>query len=780
MIPSITLEKLEYKKITEHVSKYCQTELGRQKTKELKPFEDFDELVAETDLVKEANSILIKSDYPPIQSLPDLTDSLLRAKVEGLVLDSKKFLDIFRLINSSRQLQSFFNNNIEIAPRLKELSQQLYVDKMLEFNISKIINESGEVKDNASPKLQQIKREIQAKNDELIKAVSRIVKNLTEKDYVREDYMTLRDGRIVIPVKAEHKRHIKGFIHSESSTGQTVYIEPAETLELNNEIVSLSFAEKREIERLLKELTKLIGVCSGELINSFGLYSGIDSVFARAKFAIEIIGAFPSFNRKKPFELWDARHPLLLKKIGRDKTIPLTAKIKEKNVVLITGPNAGGKSVVLKTIGLVSLMALSAIPAPISPDSNIYFFDSVLLDIGDAQSLEDDLSTFSSHLKNIKEIISFSDSDSLILIDEIGTGTDPAEGSALAAATLIELQGKGALVFATTHHGNLKLVANSLSGFENAAMEFDNKNLRPTYRFMQGIPGSSYAFEIAKRLGFEDSFLNTAKEYLNEDKNSIEKLLIEVEARSQSLNEKMKNLEIENSRLAGLSNLYKNSLEKIENQKKEIIKNAKIEAERYLSEVNRKVENAIKEIKESGAKTEVIRKEKEIIHDLKEKNKTLFKEEPEIPVKKEEIKPGSFVAVKNTNTVGKIIEINKDHAYLLVGSIKIKVPVENLVPAKAQKEEKTEYSNTGYELKTPGLRIDIRGKKPDEAEFEVIRFLDDCYSSGINRAEILHGKGTGALKLMVKEVLKRHPRVKGASFAPVDFGGDGITIVDFE
>lgn len=778
MIPSLTLEKLEFHKITEHLSRLCQTELGKANAKALKPIEDIDELNAEVGFVNEANNIIIKTDYPPIEFLPNLIDSLQKAKVEGLVLDSRKFLDIFRLLSSSRHLQGFFNNQIDIAPGLKTLAQDLFVDKLLEHNITKIINENGEVKDNASPKLAQIKREIQAKNDELIKAVSRIVKNLSEKEYVREDYMTLRDGRIVVPVKAEHKRHIKGFIHSESSTGQTVYIEPAETLELNNEIVSLSFAEKREIERLLKELTKVVGACSQQLIWSFELYSKIDSVFARAKYAIEIIGSFPSFNRNKYFEVYDARHPILLKKTGREKTVPLNVKISGKNVILITGPNAGGKSVVLKTIGLLAIMALSAIPIPASPDSNIYFFDTVLLDIGDAQSLEDDLSTFSSHLKNIKEIISLADSDSLVLIDEIGTGTDPAEGSALAASTLIQLCNNKSLVFATTHHGNLKLVANSIKGFENAAMEFDNANLRPTYRFMQGIPGSSYAFEIAKRLGFEDSFLDTAREYLNEDKNSIEKLLVEVEARSQSLNEKMKSLEIENSRLAGLSNLYKSSLEKIESQKKDIIKNAKVEAERYLSEVNRKVESAIKEIRESNAQTEVIKKGKEIVKELKIKNENLFKPDPVIHDTSVVLEIGNFVSVKDTNTIGKITEINKEIASILVGNIKIKVPLKNLYPAKGQKEEKQSDYRSGYEIRTPELRLDIRGQKPEEAEFEVIRFLDDSYSAGVNRVEILHGKGTGALKLMVKDILKHHPRVKGAGFAPIEFGGEGITIVE--
>jgi DNA mismatch repair protein MutS2 len=780
MIPPSTLEKLEFKKITEHISKLCYTELGKNNAQSLCPIEEFSVLQDETSFVKEANDILIKADYPPIEYLPDLIDSIVRANVDGLILDSSKFLDILRLLTSSRLLEQFFSNNKEISPKLNFLAQGLYVDKLLEFNIRKIIGDNGEVKDNASPKLAAIKREIQSKNDELIKAVNRVIKKLAESEYVREDYVTLRDGRIVIPIKAEHKRHIKGFIHSESATGQTVYIEPAETLELNNELISLSFAEKREIERLLKDLTKLIGNHSEDIIRSFKRYAKIDMIFARAKYGIEIIGSFPSFERDKAFEISDARHPILLKKMGREKTIPLKLKIKDKNVILITGPNAGGKSVVLKTIGLLSLMAISAIPIPASPDSNIYFFTNILLDIGDSQSLEDDLSTFSSHLKNIKEIINVTDKNSLVLIDEIGTGTDPAEGSALAASTLIRLRDKNSLVFATTHHGNLKLIANSLEGFENAAMEFDNKNLRPTYYFLQGVPGSSYAFEIAKRIGFDEEFISVAREHLNEDKNNIEKLLVEVESRSQTLNEKLKNLEIENSRLAGLSNLYKSSLEKIESQKKEIIRNAKSEAERYLSEINRKFENAIKDIKENNAGKDAIKKGRTIVAELKTKNENLFKEEEVMLEKKRVLEVGDFVSVNGTSTTGKITELNKDYAYILTGNIKIKIPVANLTSANKKEEKTAEVYPAGYELKSTDLRIDIRGKRPEESEFDVIRFLDDSYSSGLERVEILHGKGTGVLKLMVKEVLKRHPRVKGFNFAPVEYGGEGITIVEFE
>ena len=369
---------------------------------------------------------------------------------------------------------------------------------------------------------------------------------------MREDYLTLRDGRMVIPVKSEHKRHLRGFIHSESATGQTVYIEPEQTLEMNNEIVTLGFSEKR--------------------------------------------GAFPSIDKKKPFTIIDARHPVLLKKLGRNAAIPLNLKLDNQKVIIITGPNAGGKTVVLKTIGLLCLLLQSGIHIPVSPDSNMHIFNNILIDIGDEQSLEDDLSTFSSHLNNLKNILVSSDNNSLVLLDEIGTGTDPIEGSALAAAVLLKLRDIGSLVFASTHHGSLKIIANNEDKFVNAAMEFDHEKLAPTYKFKLGTPGSSYAFEIAKRIGFSEELLNTAKDNLDADKHKIEEFLSEIESKSFELQEKLKKMEIENSRLAGLSNLYKENLDKLDKEKKEILKDATLEAADYLKNVNKKIENIIKEL----------------------------------------------------------------------------------------------------------------------------------------------------------------------------------------
>jgi DNA mismatch repair protein MutS2 len=777
------LENLEYSRILNYISKYCITQRGKDNILSLNPFEDIDSIKREGETVDQAKESLISNNPPPLEYIPDLNEALSQTNIEGSVLTSKKILDILNLAVVSRKLFQYLKNSSEKFPLLFKHAQGLFVDKLFEHQIQKILDENGEVKENASTKLADIRKEIRNRHEELVRSVNRIVKSLKDQDITREDYITLRDGRIVVPVKTEHKRHIRGFIHSESSTGQTVYIEPEETLELNNEIISLSFAERREVERLLKELTKRISLVSSQLKDSLEKIGYLDSIFARAQFSIEIIGSFPEINNEKPFELKDARHPILLKKLGRDNTIPLNIKIGGFNVILITGPNAGGKTVVLKTVGLLSLLVNSGIHIPASPDSNFHFFKEILLDIGDEQSIEDDLSSFSSHLSNFKNILKKAGNNSLVLLDEVGTGTDPAEGSALAAAFLIQLRDCGSTVLATTHHGALKLIANDLKGFENAAMEFDIANLKPTYVFHQGIPGSSYAFEVAKRIGFEDNFLNLAKEYLEQDKHKIERFLVDIETKSQQVKEKLKNLEIENSRLAGLSNLYQQNINKLNKEKKDILKKVKLEADNYLEGINSKFEKIVKDLKESSADKKIIRSSREIIKELKEENKNLFKEE--IP-KEEDEKPfviGDYAAIKSTQTIGQILEISnsKNNAVLKVGSIKMKVDIDKLVHTK-KREEKSSPDNRNYEIgiPVPGTRLDIRGEKPDEAEFEIIKFVDSAYTSGLNRIEILHGKGTGVLKKTVNEILKHHDKVKNFYFAPIEQGGDGITIAELK
>lgn len=773
--------KLEFDKIVEKIAGLAYTDTGRNEVSNLHPIDKLEDIIAEGKYVSEAKEILINHDYPPIDYLPDLSEALFRSKIKGNVLDIREIHYILKLAQTSRKLFQFINNRSDGSDSITLISKDLFIDKVFENAIERVFDDKGEISDNASENLRSIRKKIIERKDALRKTVNRILKTLSEKYLVQEEYITQRDGRIVLPVKAEHKRHVRGFIHSESATGQTVYIEPEETLEMNNDILSLSFAEKREIEKILGILSGRIGEKAKELLVSSRIISRIDSVFARARYSIEIIGSFPTFDHTKSFQIINGKHPVLIKKLGMDKTVPLNIEIKNDRVIIITGPNAGGKTVALKTFGLLVLLALSGIHVPVHPDSNFHFIDKILVDIGDEQSIEDDLSTFSSHLTNIHRILNTADEKTLVLLDEIGTGTDPAEGAAMATAILIKLKEKKSIVLASTHHGNLKIIANSEEGFQNASMEFDNENLIPTYKFRQGIPGSSYAFEVAGRIGFNDDFIRTAKEYLDSGKNRVEELIIALETKSKILEEKLRNSEIENSRLNGLTKLYEDQLKKLKEQKQEIIKKAKDEADQYVKNINREFESTIKKIKETNADKSVIKEEKKKIEKIKNDVVKLS-----IMAEKEEmidgtINIGDYVKLKDTFTEGKIIEMDRDKntAVILSGNIKLKVKLGSLLKTKKQQEEVSEttvYANIF--TANQSLSLDIRGRKPEEVDYEILRFIDDGVISNNKRLEIIHGKGTGVLKKTVKDLLSKHDSVKKFYYANIEYGGDGVTIVE--
>lgn len=789
MINNNSLTQLEYKKVLSYISRYCSTEKGKQLINEAVPLDNIERIKTLGSRVTEAKEILIENDIPPLGYVRDLSVPLSHSRIEGTILSKDDIRDILSLAENSRVVFQFFKD--KHAEGIKSgLADNLFVDKVFEHHLRDVFDENGDIEDRASSKLAEIRRGIKEKNDNLRKVVNSLLKKFSESALVQEEYYTQRDGRFVLPVKAGYKRQVKGFIHSESATGQTVYIEPEETLELNNEILSLGFAEKREIDRILKSLTRKIGSVSIELSSALQILAEIDSYFAAARFSIEIIGSFPSFDQNRPFEILDGRHPVLLKKIGRDKTTPLNLKITDKNVILITGPNAGGKTVVLKSVGLLTALTLSGFHIPVSPDSNFRFYNDILMDIGDQQSIEDDLSTFSSHLQNIKNILEQSDKNTLVLLDEIGTGTDPAEGSALAIAILINLRDKNATVFATTHHGNVKLIANELDGFENASMEFDLANLQPTYKFRQGMPGSSYAFEVAERIGFGKEFINMAKEYIDSEKTKIEDFLVELEQKANSYREKLNFVERENTRLTGLANLYQDKVNKLEKQKKEILSEAKVKAEIYLEEVNSKVEAVIKNIRETNASKEAIRSEKETIQELKEKTRKLVEPQPEKKKKNiinKEFKSGDFVKLKNSDTKGTILSLDKtkNRAIVTVGSLKLQTKLNELEHTEQDKQKGGDQNYSGYggfsyRPALESIRLDLRGRKPEEVDFELTRFLDDAYSSGTLRVEILHGKGTGALKKTVQDLLKTHEQVRDYYPEKIEFGGDGVTIVELK
>ncbi len=779
MISNLVLEKLEYPKVLSYISNYTATEKGKELILNLRPFENVELAKKEGSYVNEAKEILINFEYPPLNFLPNLYQDLSRSNIEGTVLSETSIKKILELSEISRKLYSFLKTNSSSTNLFIDFADSLFIDKNFESHISRVFNSYGNISDNASKKLSEIRREIIRKNSNLKIVIERILKGFSNSYLVQEQYVTQRDGRLVLPIKAEHKRHVKGFIHSESNTGQTVYIEPEETLELNNEILSLGFAEKREIEKILRELTSLIGTKSNQLKQSLKSITHLDAIFAKAKYSLEIMGAFPNFNKEKKVKLINGRHPILLKKFGRDKTIPLDFKYNYNKVTLITGPNAGGKTVVLKTIGLLSLLAQSGIHIPVDPDSEFYFFTDVMLDIGDEQSIEDDLSTFSSHLANMKYILETADKSSLILIDEIGTGTDPSEGTALAASFLVELKEKDSLVVATTHHGNLKIIASEIENFQNASMEYDLEQLKPTYKFRQGTPGSSYAFEVAKKIGLDPSTLDLAKEYLDSDKNKVETFIIDLENKSLELSKKLNQLEIENTRLKGLKNLYERENKKLKEQKDKILKETKDKAESFLKDVNSKVENTIKRIKETNAKSEVIKEEKNKIVELKQNVKKTYEQPLEKGNEKKDFSIGDYVKIKDSFTSGEIIEIDKTKGIVTIntGSLRIKAKIKNLSYSSKPKNEVLPqvYIETSSSLDY--TTKDIRGKKPEEIEFEIVKFIDDAHLSGIKQVEIVHGKGTGALRETVHQLLKSHQLVESFNLASIQFGGAGATEV---
>jgi len=627
MIETEVFQELEFDKALAFIAKHCTTANGKQHILSSVPFENINEITREGQRVTQAKEILIQQNVPPIDFIPDLTEDLAISGIEGAMLSAKKILEIKRLAEISRNTFQFLKSAQTEANELKELGQNLFVDKVFEHLVNQAVTENGEIKDKASKQLFEIRQEIAEKKNELNRIVQRISKQFMAEDFTREEFITLRDGRMVIPVKAEHKRHIKGFIHSESSTGQTVYIEPEETLQMNNEIISLQFAEKREIERILKEVTKKIGTVRQPLQASLKALSQIDSVFAKAKYSIEVIGCFPTFENEKHFCLQEGRHPILLHKLGLNKTVPLSFSIERGKIIVITGPNAGGKTVVLKTTGLLALMAMCGMHIPVHADSNFHFYEKILVDIGDKQSLEDDLSTFSSHILNMKKILENADEHSLVLLDEIGTGTEPSAGCAFASAALTSLKEKNATVFASTHHNSLKVLAHQTEGFENGSMEFDLAAIKPTYRFKQGFPGSSYAFEIAKRIGFEDDFLNSAKNFLEDDQQKMEKMLLNLEEKTNALNTQLNTASIENSRLKSLTNLYQQKNLQLEKEKKDILRKTKLEAESFLTSSKKAIEKTIKEIKEHKADKESVRVTRETVSNLEETIKEFVKED---------------------------------------------------------------------------------------------------------------------------------------------------------
>lgn len=772
--------KLEFEKIREHIKRYAISELGKEHVSRLHPLSSIEEISSGLQATSEMKKLL-ESDLPiPLEYLPDLRIPLRRTGIEDYSLSASDLNSIAKTLLTARKVSSYFSQRASKYPLLMKEVGSLYLNKILEFNIRQAIDEDGQIKDSASRELQSIRRQIVEFSTSLRRSLESILKRAKEKGWAQEEIITTRDGRMVIPVKSEHRNQLQGFIHSASASGATVFIEPTETLELNNAIRTLQLDESREIARILRGLTLEVRGSMENLLQTVVQLGVLDFVTAKAKYSIELVGSEPVISKDPLLRLSGAFHPILLSKHKRSDVIPLSMELGgAQRTLVITGPNAGGKTVAMKTAGLLCVMALSGCHIPAQPESHIPLLTKLFVDIGDDQSIENDLSSFSSHLQNLKTILFEADSSSLVLIDEIGSGTDPTEGASLAAAIMEGLTDKKTLTIVTAHYGALKQFAFEHGGMVNGAMEFDQKQLLPTYRFRSGVPGSSYALEIARRIGLPATVVARSVELGGTNSNKLEFLIADLEDRSQSLRAEMENAKSKSQQLEELIENYTQKRNSLDAEVKELRARAKREASEILERTNALIERTVREIREENASKDIVRKARtEIARHAAEVETDSIEHSERENGDKQVFNPGDTVVLLPSGATGEVLaKIDDNHYQILSGNIKLQVK------AKALERTVTERLKSPASKHVPDFpdvksEIDLRGMYGDEAIHAVEHFLEDAILAGLHRVDIIHGKGTGSLRRRVTELLKRDRRLKSFRLGSWNEGGAGVTVVE--
>ena len=781
-------EKLEFKKILGRLQGYASSDLGKNAAEHVAPTANLSQLAQELNRVDEMKKLLESDDPFPIDGLRDIREPLQRAGIENSILAPADLLPIALTLLAARNIKAYVNKRKDVYQELFALCEFLNINKILEYNITQAIDDNGNIKDTASRELKSIRAELVSMYELLRKQLERILKNVSEQGLTQEEIITTRDGRMVIPVKAEQKHSVPGFIHSSSSSGFTVFIEPAETLSLNNEIRELHFKEVREIEKILRALTIQVREVAPELMQSLQTLQGIDLLYAKARYSIDIKGNKPFLKEFGSLKIVEARHPILMLRHPREKIVPLSIELGNGyNTLLITGPNAGGKSVAMKTVGVLVLMLQCGIHVPASPDSEFPVFQKLFVDIGDDQSIENDLSTFSSHITMLRDILASADDHSLILIDEIGAGTDPVEGGALAAVILAELTKAGAFTIATTHQVTLKAFVHETDGMENGAMEFDQATLTPTFNFRFGIPGSSYALEIARRLGVPTSLIFEAEKMAGEQKSRLEKLIVDLESRSQLLSKQLSIVEGEKLKYNELVEGYETKVKGLREEIRLIKSKAIEEAKEIVAKANSIIEKSIKEIRQRQAdRSSIVESKQEIKllgNEIQSLEKALSEIEPSAPASdsSQQIQKGTTVRLKSNSQIGEVLQAPDGNGVLQVAfdSLKLRIHVNDVVPINKPKTQSQSYTPIVLDG-DPKREVDVRGLYGDEALEAVDKFLDSAIVTGLHQVDIIHGKGSGALRKKITSFLKSDSRIKAHHFGEWNEGGMGVTIVELK
>ena len=834
-------QKIGFDQIRQLLKEKCLSTLGEERVTDMAFSDRFSEVEERLDQVTEFVRILQEEDNFPAQYFFDVRPSLKRIRVEGMYLDEQELFDLRRSLETIRDIVRFLQKsedeeeNTSPYPCLKRLAGDITVFPQLIGKINGILSPYGKIKDNASAELARIRRELASTMGSISRSLNSILRNAQSEGVVDKDVApTMRDGRLVIPVVPALKRKIKGIVHDESASGKTVFIEPAEVVEANNRIRELEGDERREIIRILMEFSNLLRPSIPDVLLSYEFLAEIDFIRAKALFSEQITGLKPAFENKQVLDWTMAVHPLLqlsLAKHGK-KVVPLDIELNEKQrILIISGPNAGGKSVCLKTVGLLQYMLQCGLLIPMHERSHAGIFSNIFIDIGDEQSIEDDLSTYSSHLTNMKIMMKSCNERSLILIDEFGGGTEPQIGGAIAEAVLKRFNQKQTFGVITTHYQNLKHFAEDHEGVVNGAMLYDRHLMQALFQLQIGNPGSSFAVEIARKIGLPEDVIADASEIVGSEYINADKYLQDIvrdkrywEGKRQTIRQRKKHMEETIAR-------YQAEIEELQKSRKEILRKAKEEAEQLMQEANARIENTIRTIKEVQAEKEKTRQVRQELSDFRESMEALAAKEQEEKIarkieklkekqnrKKEKkanrgqenalsaqalaeqqarkeaerlaaIVPGSNVKIKGQTSVGEVLEINGKNAVVAFGSIKTTVKLDRLERTNAQPKQadvstKSTYissqtQDSMYEKKLNFKQdIDVRGMRGDEALQAVTYFIDDAILVGMSRVRILHGTGTGILRTIIRQYLQTVPGVSHFADEHIQFGGAGITVVD--
>lgn len=791
--PSNFGQKTGFDQIRELVAERCISEMGRQRVLQLSFSADFD-LVSS--MLKETREFLtiLETGLPfPAQDYLDLSPALSHIQIPGTYLLSEELVDLRLSLRTIAGCLAFFRLPAAQAfTHLRALAGDLEVPGHILREADRILDEKGHIRDSASPELARIREEMRNKTVASEKMIGQLLNMARNSGWISSDAeVTLSDGRLVIPIQATHKRKIKGIIHDESASGQTVYLEPEACLEINNEVRELENAERREIIHILLLFSDYIRPETGTLLKAYDFLGEMDFIRAKARFALMIEADEPVLVPGSVIDWLNARHPLLYLSLrAKAKTVvPLNIRLDpEDRILIITGPNAGGKSVCMKTVGLIQYMLQNGLLVPMDPDAKAGIFENIFIDIGDEQSLENDLSTYSSHLLNLAYFIGNCGPRSLFLIDELGTGTDPSLGGAIAEAALEKLSETKAFGVVTTHYSNLKLLEGKVPGILNGAMLFDTKRLQPLYILASGKPGSSFTFEIARRIGFPEEVIQVAIGKAGKTHLDFEQQLQEVETEKLRLEKQLKEFQVADGFLGELIEKYETLKTELEKTRKDILEKARQEAREILEQSNRIIENTIREIRESQAEKEKTKSARSEIEKYRQKIIISSTEEEEKASKPEKAKglplwkPGDWVSIEGRQTPGVIQRIKNNEALVDFDGLKITLPTQNLLPAKSLTRKPTgvvfpfirDLNEKAVNFK---LTLDLRGKTADEALMMVRKYLDDAYLLRIKEVSILHGKGEGILRRVIRDYLSDVDEVISFEDEQPDRGGSGITRV---